>query len=306
MPNPATHRSFVLRAALPRIAALTVVACCACQWNERWGNSGRLVFSADGVVSSLDLPGPNPTGVPGVRRDHAPITEENIVEVTRVTGRVQVRQAGERGLESLDYFKPRLQTGPGGAVVTYPNSTVQFVFADDTRMVLHQTGLVFFGDPAKNEPWVSCERLTDFELTCGSQSTFGGVELPGGPVLHVTSEAGVRVLLQHDRYLQVRNQGRVPVELTYRGRSVWLRTADWMDLPIVRNVPERQADNADLTAAREGKPGAPFTIGEAAFPNDQVLFDPLIPKSAPRSPRGSVDRAGNRGAAAPRGSQGSN
>lgn len=270
-----------------RWIASSIVALAACQWNERWGRDGRLVFSADGVVSTLDLPGPDPSGVSGIRKDYPPITEDNMVDVSRVTGRVQVRQPGDRGFETLEYFRPKIQSGPGGVLVTYTNTTAQLVFHDDSRVVLHESAMATFGDPAKNEPWLVIDRMNSLELTCSANASFGGIQLPGGPVLHSTSEGRVRVLLQRDRYLQIRNEGKVPVELTYRGRSVWLRTADWMDLPILRNAPPRP----DLIEAAEahlppGTAGRPFRLGEARFPSADVQFEPMIPKRMPAGSQG--------------------
>ena len=131
---------------------IALAMACACQWNERWGTSGRLVFSRDGMISGLENPGPDPTDTSGVSKDVPPLTEDNIVDVLRAGGRIQVRPAGERGLRTLEYFRPKVQTGPGGVIVCYPNSAAQILFSDDSRVSMFNSGVARFGDPAKGSP----------------------------------------------------------------------------------------------------------------------------------------------------------
>lgn len=271
------HFSEPPRARRPRIRALALLAFCAagsCQWNERWGTSGRLVFGSDGPIGGLTLPGPNPTGVSGIRKDWPAMTEDNIVDITRISGRVQVRLPGDRGLQTLEYTKPTIQTGPGGFLITTPKSAVQLLFSDDSRVIINDTAAARMGDPATDgEPWILCDRLTEIEVTLSHDAKFAGLQLPGGSTIHGTSGARYRVTLERDRYFQIRNEGRVSIELKFAGRSTWIRTADWIDVPVIRNVPEKQQYAEPVRL-----PDNAVRIGEAAFPNTTVSFDPIIPK----------------------------
>lgn len=250
-------------------AAAALALACACQWNERWGDSGRIVFSRDGVSSTLTLPGPNPTGVSGIATDPPEETEENLVTVTRIGGRVQVRPPRERGFRGLDHTKPRLQTGPGAVIVTYPNATAQVDFSDDSHLFITHSAEARFTDPAKGGTWVAFDRLTVAKLTGAQEARFLGLTLPGGAEIRTHGRARLAVSLERERYYLVRNEGEVPFEVRTPGGSRWVRPADSAEVPVIRNAP------AEASAV----PGA--RVGEAVFPGGNVAFDPILPGLAP-------------------------
>lgn len=212
------------------------------------------------------MPGANPSGVSGIDTNIPPLTEENIVEIIRLGGAVGVRPAGERGVRNLEYYRPRIQTGPRGAVVTNPGGTAKLVFADDSSVTLHDTALVWLGDAAKGEPWVVCDRLTYLDINIPPDAKFNLIELPGGAMLKVAPKSKIKISLDRERYYRIRNEGATNVELTVLNHSTVLKTADSVELPVVRNRPARSSP-AD---------GQNIQIGEATFNAENVEFDPLL------------------------------
>lgn len=291
---------------VPLLAVFILIAP-ACQFAERWGSSGDLLVGRSGLRSAFDPPGPNPTGVSGVATHVPPLTEENRVEVTRISGVVGVRPAGERGTRTLEYYRPRVQTGPRGVVLTNPNATAEMAFSDDSRITLFHTNLVWIGDWQAGEPWVQCERLTSLQIKTSVESRLQSVELPGGSFLKMASRGLVRVALERDRYYQIRNEGETPAELTVSGHTSIIRPGDWVNLPVVRNAPTGGAplEGAPEQGSTTPGPGSPgqspvaaaaaagtnikyIKIGDAVFPDQNFKFSPVFYASKGSSQKSAV------------------
>ena len=201
----------------------------------------NIFFEREGLNSSYEVPGPDPTGIDGIERDVPPLTEEGIVEVHRVSGRVLVRLAGERGSRNLEYWKPSVQTGPHGVIQTGPNAVVRLTFADESTAVIQHTSLARVGDRERGEPRLRFERLTRVEWTPSADAKEGPLEVPGGALIWAPAGSFVKVELIDNRNFQVSNDGRVSVDIEHEGRKVTLRTAERVDLPVVRNAPHVEA-----------------------------------------------------------------
>lgn len=207
----------------------------------------NLPFERSGIVSTYDPPGPNPTGVSGIEAQAPVINEDNVVDALRIAGRVQVRLAGERGPRTLEYTRPRIQTGPHGVVLLGPNSVARLTFSDDSAVVASETGTIRLGDPAKGEPRVICERLTSLDLTTSLKPTLGPVELPGGALLSAPPGSHVRVSLFRDRFYRVQNEGKAPITVAIAGREYTVRPSEHVHVPVILNAP----GPASLTLAAE-------------------------------------------------------
>lgn len=257
-----SHPRFVcgVRTAVLGLGLLAIAP--ACQWADRWGNSGDLLVGRSGISSTFEPPGANPGGANGIERHVPKVTEDNIVDVRRVGGAVGVRPAGERGVRNLDYYRPRIQTGPGGVILSNPGGTARMTFSEDTTVTVHDTSLVWIGNWEDGEPWVTCDRLTYLELSAPLGSKFSLLELPGGARLRIVPQSKLKISMERDRYYRIRNDGVTNLELYLSGRSTWIKPADWMDLPVVRNAP------ANASAG-----GSTIQIGEAKFTTDRVEFD---------------------------------
>jgi hypothetical protein len=129
-----------------------------------------------------------------------------------------------------------------------------------------------FDDPAAGGAWIDCERLTLLEVTCGHEARFGGVTVPGGTRIRCGSRGRFSVKLERDRYFSVKHEGEIPVEVMNSGRSTFLRAADWMDIPVIRNAPGGGG------ILPESRPRGAVFVGEAAFPNSSVVVSPILPK----------------------------
>ncbi|MFN0205252.1 MAG: hypothetical protein ACKVS6_02930 [Planctomycetota bacterium] len=241
----------------------------ACHWNSKWGNDGALFVGRSGFIATYDVPGPDPTKTNGIDTNIPALTEENVVEITRVSGVVGVRPAGARGVQNLEYYRANIQTGPRGIILTNPNASARIAFADESVVVIHHTGMARLGDPAQNEPWISCDRLTTLELVIPAEGKFNLIELPGGARIVTAPNTNLKISLERDRYYQIRNQGRATVELQVGGHSTYIKTADWMDLPVVRNapLPAEAAANDNINKTQ---------IGDATFSTSQVEYFPFL------------------------------
>ncbi|MBI3817877.1 MAG: hypothetical protein HY286_04240 [Planctomycetes bacterium] len=299
-----TSRSQILLRISKLALGCVLISATACQWSQRWGSSTDLIVGRSGLYSSYSPPGPNPSGIVGINKKIPALTEDNIVEVRRIGGTVGVRPAGERGVHYLEYFRPRIQTGPGGVVITNPNGTARLAFADDSYVSLHDASLVRLGDGAAGEPWVACDRLTYLEVGTPLNSKFDSLELPGGARVKLVPQSKIKVGLERDRYYRIRNEGGTIVELTVGKFTTTLRPADVVDLPVIRNAPDEPEmsvgafgngiDAADAAISirnpaiqnNNSKDGAPPTVrvGEAFFTTQQLNFDSLVRRGADRPP----------------------
>src|SRR5262245_2701346 len=192
----------------------------------------------EGVWTSFEPPGPNPTNVSGIETNVPAATEDNIVEVARIAGRVQVRLAGERGPRDLMYFRPRIQTSPFGVVLLGPHAIARMSFPDDSWVVATDTALIRFGDPARGEPRVICGRLTNLSIVVSATPTIGPVELPGGARLTAPAGSHVQVVLYRDRFYRVRNESNLPITIALAGRDYPIGPADDAIVPVILNEPE--------------------------------------------------------------------
>jgi hypothetical protein len=263
--------------------AVVVLAGPACHFSQRWGSDGALLVGREGLISTFDTPGANPTNAPGIDKDVPPLTEDNVVEITRIAGVVGVRPAGERGVRNLEYYRARIQTGPRGVVLTQPNATAKLGFSDESSVYVHHSGLLWLGDPARNEPWITCGRLTTLELTIPAEAKFNMLELPGGARLLLSAQTQLKVSLERDRYYQIRNQGRATIELQVGGHSSFLKTGDWVDLPVIRNAPAGVAKAVPASAEFRATPAdasatelREVRIGDATFSTHEVEFFPFL------------------------------
>lgn len=267
----AIRRGTIYRSALAKTLIMIIiigVSGPACHWNSKWGNDGALFVGRSGFVATYDLPGPDPTHTNGIDTNVPAMTEENIVEITRVSGVVGVRPGGARGVQNLEYYRTNIQTGPRGVVLTNPNASARIAFPDESVVVLHHTAMARLGDPAQNEPWISCDRLTTMELTIPAGGRFNLIELPGGARIVTAPNTNLKISLERDRYYQIRNQGRATVELQVGGHSTYIKTADWMDLPVIRNAPAAEpAANVNTTTTQ---------IGDATFSAPKVEYFPFL------------------------------
>ncbi len=314
----ASPRSRILPVSAPaRLAVLALVLCPAlpgCLTSERWGQeTSLLVVSRSGLYAGSTDPGPDPTGISGIEKAVPPIDETNVVEVSRISGRVQVRPGGERGARTLEYWRPWMQTGPAGVVLTGTNGSARVAYSDESVVLLHRTALVRVGDPAKGEPRLRCERLTVLELMLSFEPTLGPLELPGGALVIGGPLARVKVELVRDRFYRVHNDGKSPVELRMASFTQWLRPSESVDVPVLRNRPapgeedlvgpgagavvsglplsgalvEPAADGSGFTLTSDpSATGSPIRIGEASLATSSVQFLPLQDRRT--TPNGST------------------
>lgn len=263
-----------------------------CLVSERWGEETEFIVGRQGIVNAYREPGPNPTRLSGVRTDVPKLDESNVVEVERVAGPLRVRLAGERGARTLEYYRPRIQTSPYGAILGGVNTVARISFSDDSTAVVHNTCLLTIGNAAAGEPRLWCDRLSILEYTQSAEPKLGPIELPGGARIDAPPLGRYKIAIERDRYYRVSNDGKVPIELKIAGRSTWIRPSETIDLPALRN-PEAAGEAGATPAAAVvvGGEGAPARIGEADFGTARVEFDPLQPKIDRRGRRSEVSDA---------------
>lgn len=204
-----------------RLAAIAALMCLAsCAGRSRWPNFSTQQYPGPMTQEVVPLP-------PGAAESYPPGPEE--VVVTRLADPVQLLPAGQSAAFPLRFFDKRRRANAGAWVFCAPGGKAEVLWPDGTSLVMTDRCTGIIGSPSRGEPDFI---LRDIERVVFNLKTGDQVELLGGALLSAQSGPWVvdRRLFE---ILRVRNQSKVPGEVSYRDKVFLIEPGQTIDLPLL-------------------------------------------------------------------------